>query len=158
VRALDYRTGKVIWNHELGDGESIAGILTTAGHLLFTADNSGNLLALDPATGNTLWHLNIGARLVASPMTYQLDGRQYLLMPVQDTLYAFALPEKAASSAKNPQLISFAGVLSAIWLHLKGNVNHAICRWNSNLGRSRRWRGFTNQDVCAYRRQSGTHG
>jgi alcohol dehydrogenase (cytochrome c) len=102
VRALDYRTGKVIWNHELGDGESIAGILTTAGHLLFTADNSGNLLALDPATGDTLWHLNVGGRLVASPMTYQLDGRQYLLMPVQDTLYAFALPEKAASSTKNP--------------------------------------------------------
>jgi acido-empty-quinoprotein group A len=94
IRALDYRTGKVTWNHELGDGESIAGILTTAGHLLFTADNSGNLLALDPATGKTLWHLNIGARLAASPMTYQLDGRQYLLMAVQDTLYAFALPEK----------------------------------------------------------------
>jgi acido-empty-quinoprotein group A len=99
VRALDYHTGRVIWNHELGDGESIAGILTTAGHLLFTADNSGNLLALDPVTGNTLWHLNIGAHLAASPMTYQLDGRQYVLMPVQDTLYAFALPEKAASTA-----------------------------------------------------------
>src|ERR1700747_3744772 len=51
LRALDYRTGKVVWNHELGHGSRIAGILTTAGHLLFTADNSGNLLALDPATG-----------------------------------------------------------------------------------------------------------
>jgi len=48
LRALDYRTGKVVWNHEIGNGESIAGILTTAGHLLFSADNSGNLLALDP--------------------------------------------------------------------------------------------------------------
>jgi alcohol dehydrogenase (cytochrome c) len=92
LRALDYRTGKVVWNHELGNGESISGILTTAGHLLFSADNSGNLLALDPATGKTLWHLNAGGKLDASPMTYQLDGRQYLLFAVQDILYAFALP------------------------------------------------------------------
>ncbi|MGC1367609.1 MAG: PQQ-binding-like beta-propeller repeat protein, partial [Candidatus Acidiferrum sp.] len=92
LRALDYRTGKVVWNHEIGDGESIAGILTTAGHLLFSADNSGNLLALDPSSGKTLWHLNIGGALDASPMTYLLDGRQYLLIPVQDVLYAFALP------------------------------------------------------------------
>jgi acido-empty-quinoprotein group A len=92
LRALDYRTGKVVWNHELGHGSTIAGILTTAGHLLFTADNSGNLLALDPATGKTLWHLNVGAQLVASPMTYQLDGRQYLIVPVQDNVYTFALP------------------------------------------------------------------
>jgi len=92
LRALDYRTGKVVWNHELGHGSTIAGILTTAGRLLFTADNSGNLLALDPATGKTLWHLNVGAQLIASPMTYQLDGRQYLIVPVQDNVYAFALP------------------------------------------------------------------
>ncbi|HVH71878.1 MAG TPA: acido-empty-quinoprotein group A [Candidatus Dormibacteraeota bacterium] len=95
LRALDYRTGKVVWNHELGNGETIAGILTTAGHLLFTADNSGNLLALDPVTGKTLWHLNVGGHLVASPMTYQLDDRQYLIVPIQDVLYAFALPGAA---------------------------------------------------------------
>src|SRR5256886_6716357 len=47
-----------------------------AGKLLFTADNSANLLALDPATGRTLWHVNIGGRVVASPMTYELAGRQ----------------------------------------------------------------------------------
>src|SRR5215468_10500021 len=93
LRALDYKTGKVVWNRELGDGESLQGVLTTGGHLLFTADNSGNLLALDPTSGKTLWHLNIGGKLVASPMTYQLDSRQYLLIPIQDALYAFALPE-----------------------------------------------------------------
>ena len=97
LRALDYRTGKVVWNHEIGSGESIAGILTTAGHLLFSADNSGNLLALDPATGKTLWHLNAGGRMVASPMTYKLDGRQYLIIALQDILYAFALPDNMAA-------------------------------------------------------------
>jgi acido-empty-quinoprotein group A len=98
LRALDYRTGKVSWNHELGDGESLAGILTTAGHLLFSADNSGNLLALDPTTGKTLWHLNAGGRMQASPMTYELDGRQYLIMAVQNILYAFALPASTSTN------------------------------------------------------------
>jgi alcohol dehydrogenase (cytochrome c) len=101
LRALDYKTGKVVWNHELGNGGTIAGILTTAGHLLFTADNSGNLLALDPATGKTLWHLNVGGDLMASPMTYQLDGRQYLIVPIQDNLYAFALPAHAATAPRS---------------------------------------------------------
>ena len=36
----------------------------------------------------------MGGPLLASPMTYQLDGRQYLMIPIYDTLYAFALPEK----------------------------------------------------------------
>ena len=102
LRALDYHTGKLVWNRELGDGEIIAGILTTAGHLLFTGDTSGNLLALNPATGETLWHLNMGGELLASPMTYQLDGRQYVILPVGSVLYAFALPENSAtSSARN---------------------------------------------------------
>jgi alcohol dehydrogenase (cytochrome c) len=99
IRALDYRTGKVVWNHETGEDESVSGILTTAGHLLFTADNSGNLLALDPASGKTLWHLNMGGGLAASPMTYQLDGRQYVIIPVLDVLYAFALPEHIVTGA-----------------------------------------------------------
>ena len=102
MRALDYKTGKVVWNHETGEGESIAGILTTAGHLLFSADNENNLLALDPLTGKTLWHVNIGGKLDASPMTYELDGRQYVLIPVQDVLYAFSLPENLTrNSATN---------------------------------------------------------
>ena len=82
------------WRHEIGDGESTAGILTTAGKLLFTADNSDNLLALDPATGKTLWHVYAGGRLVASPMTYELAGRQYLITPIQNVIFAWALPEK----------------------------------------------------------------
>ncbi len=95
IEGLDYQTGKIRWKHEIGDGESTAGILTTAGNLLFTADNEDNLLALDPATGKTLWHVSVGGRLVASPMTYELDGRQYLLTPVQNIVLAWALPEKA---------------------------------------------------------------
>ena len=52
---------------------------------------------LDPATGKTLWHLNMGGPLLASPMTYMLDGRQYLMIPIYDTLYAFVLPPKSGN-------------------------------------------------------------
>ncbi len=86
----------MVWNHETGEDENGAGILTTAGYLLFSADTSGNLLALDPGNGKTLWHLNAGGRVAASPMSYQLDGRQYVLFAVQDVLYAFALPERSS--------------------------------------------------------------
>ena len=60
LEAIDTRTGNVRWRHELGEGEDTAGILTTAGKVLFTADNSQNLIALDPGTGKTLWHVSVG--------------------------------------------------------------------------------------------------
>ena len=94
LEAIDYKTGKVAWKHKIGLGEGSAGILTTAGKLLFTADNTGNLLALDPATGNTLWHVGLGQRMSSAPSTYELDGKQYLLTPVGSTMYAWTLPEK----------------------------------------------------------------
>jgi len=92
LQAIDYQTGKMRWSHELGENEAIAGILTTAGDLLFTADTSDNLLALDPQTGKTLWHVNAGGRMVSSPMTYQIDGKQYLLTAVQDLMLVWTLP------------------------------------------------------------------
>lgn len=92
LRALDYKTGKLAWDHELGNGEDGAGILTTAGHLLFTADNSGNLLALDPATGKTLWHVYLGGGMGSSPETFELDGRQVLLVSARNLVFAFSLP------------------------------------------------------------------
>jgi len=92
LQAIDYQTGKIRWSHELGDGEDVAGILTTAGGLLFTADNSQNLLALDAATGKTLWHLNAGGGMDSSPMTYELGGKQYVLTAVQDSIYVWTLP------------------------------------------------------------------
>ncbi|MBV9767689.1 MAG: acido-empty-quinoprotein group A [Acidobacteriaceae bacterium] len=94
LEAIDYNTGKIRWQHEIGDGEGLAGMLTTAGKLLFTADNSSNLLALDPETGKTLWHVNLGARMAAAPTTYELDGRQYLLTPAGGMIFAWVVREK----------------------------------------------------------------
>jgi len=92
LQAIDYQTGKIRWSHELGESEDTAGILTTAGGLLFTADNYNNLLALDPLTGKTLWHVNAGGRLVSSPMTYEIDGKQYLLTAIQDLVMVWKIP------------------------------------------------------------------
>ncbi len=92
VRAIDYQTGGIRWTHPIGRGQGTTGILTTAGGVLFTGDTSNHLLALDAATGTTLWHTNVGSGSESSPMTYQLDGRQYVLYGVHDMMFAFALP------------------------------------------------------------------
>lgn len=93
LKAIDYQTGKIKWSRDASSGRGgFSGILTTAGHLLFTADQAGNLLALDPATGKTLWHMYPGGALGSAPMTYELDGRQYLVIPVDGVIFAFALP------------------------------------------------------------------
>ncbi len=96
LEAIDYKTGQIKWQHELGEGEGVAGILTTDGNLLFTGDNTDNLLALDPLTGKTLWHVPMNARMESSPLTYELDGRQYLLTLIGNSIYAWALPSPQA--------------------------------------------------------------
>ena len=92
LKALDYETGKTMWQRDLGNGHSFSGVLTTAGHLLFSADTSGNLFALDPADGNLLWHAYAGGNLNSSPMTYQVNGRQYIITAVDSVVYAWTLP------------------------------------------------------------------
>jgi alcohol dehydrogenase (cytochrome c) len=78
---------------------AISGILSTAGKLLFSGDPGGNLIAWDPATGRILWHFQLPAPISNGPMTYILNGRQYLVVGAGDTLYAFALISASLSSA-----------------------------------------------------------
>ena len=78
-----------------------AGVLTTDSGVTFTGDAPGNFLALETATGKTLWHAGSGAKIGSSPITYELDGRQYLLTSGGSVLFAFALPQ-AVMTAKHP--------------------------------------------------------
>ncbi len=98
VEALDALTGKIRWSHEFFKGGNSSGILSTAGKLLFSGDPFGNLIAFDPASGRILWHFHLSAAVTNGPMTFQLDGRQYLIVGAGDTLYAFTPPRSAAES------------------------------------------------------------
>ena len=91
LRALDYKTGQVRWSHDLHGGAGAAGVLTTAAGVTFTGDSANSALALRTSDGSTLWHSGIG-RVGNSPITYELDGRQYVLMGGGSALFAFALP------------------------------------------------------------------
>lgn len=86
--AIDYQTGQIKWR--LGYGNA-AGILTTAGRLLFTS-NSGYAVALDPATGKTLWKTDVGGPMTNAPITYEWAGRQYVIIGARNTLTGLALP------------------------------------------------------------------
>ncbi len=90
LRAIDYKTGKTVWRHEFPSGGT-AGLLTTAGHLLFAGDSSSHLIAFDPATGRILWHTDLPGSVANGPSTYLLDGKQYLLVGAGDSLAAFTL-------------------------------------------------------------------
>ncbi len=91
LRALDYKTGKVRWNHEWPSGSARSGILNTAGGVLFTGDPVSNLVAFNAATGAILWHAGLGNPVTNGPITYTLDGQQYVVAAAGDTLYGFVL-------------------------------------------------------------------
>lgn len=93
IDAIDYQTGKIRWTHELGPGRAGSGVLTTDSGLTFTGDAHGNFLALDSTDGKTLWHAGSGSQIASSPITYELDGRQYLLTSSGTVLFVWALPQ-----------------------------------------------------------------
>ena len=92
IKAIDYQTGKIRWSHDIGDGAP-AGVLTTDSRLTFTGDSMGNALALDSADGKTLWHAGTGGLITSSPITYELDHQQYVLISGGGMLFAWKLPE-----------------------------------------------------------------
>ncbi|MDX1562977.1 MAG: acido-empty-quinoprotein group A, partial [Gammaproteobacteria bacterium] len=78
LRAIDYRTGEIRWSRDLFGGAGGAGVLTTATGLTFTGDSVRNAIARRTSDGEALWHSAIG-RVNNSPISYELDGRQYVL-------------------------------------------------------------------------------
>ena len=91
LRALDPETGKVKWEWK-HPSPTWSGVLSTDGGLVFTGDAEGNFIALDAATGKALWHFQCGASVYSSPMTYAINGKQYVAVAAGTTLFAFGLP------------------------------------------------------------------
>jgi alcohol dehydrogenase (cytochrome c) len=93
LEAIDYQTGKIRWSHELGPNGSGAGVLTTDSGLTFSGDAQGNAMAFRTSDGKTLWHAGEGAGMQSSPISYELDGRQYVITGAGGVMFAWALPE-----------------------------------------------------------------
>jgi len=94
VRAIDLQTGKIAWKHEqTGPGAAWGGLLTTASGLLFFCNDNGAFSALDAKSGRPLWNFQMNARWHASPMTYFVNGRQYIAVAAGASVVAFAMTE-----------------------------------------------------------------
>ncbi len=89
LRAIDYKTGKIAWKRPMNIGAQ--NLMTTAGNLLFGSDGSGNFIAWDAKTGVPLWHSTLLSNPGNAPVTYMLDGRQYVLVAAGENFYAFSL-------------------------------------------------------------------
>jgi len=90
VRALNPLTGEKAWEYKMRD-VSDAGILTTAGDVLFSGNREGYFFALDARTGKELWKRYLGSQVAASPITYTVDGVQYVSIAAGHSLFTFAL-------------------------------------------------------------------
>jgi alcohol dehydrogenase (cytochrome c) len=91
--ALSVADGKTVWSYpQVGHGDSWGGTLTTAGGLVFFADDAESLEAVDATAGRPLWHFNTGQRMFASPMSYAVDGVQYVAISAGSDVISFALP------------------------------------------------------------------
>ena len=93
IKTLDPETGKTVWDFKLFQGSNNNGVMATAGGVLFTASREGNLIALDAVTGKFLWRYQTGGNMAASPMSFAVDGRQYIAVASGDSIYCFALPQ-----------------------------------------------------------------
>ena len=99
--AMDSRTNKIVWQKRKPGGQSY-GFVSTAGGLAFGGNIDGNLTAFDVNTGDELWKFQVGWGISAPPMTYMVDGVQYvavaaggnrggLTTPDGDAVWAFSL-------------------------------------------------------------------
>ena len=107
--AIDLNTGKRAWQVKT-DQPMIGGALATAGNLVFTGEGNGHFNAYNARTGKVLWSFTAGAGCNAPPVTYTLDGKQYIAVacggnyqlgyPLGAAVMVFSLPGGAPAAAK----------------------------------------------------------
>ena len=88
--AVDPKTGERKWRFDMTDVTD-SGILTTGSDLLFTGGREGYFQALDARNGTLLWKANLGGQIVNGPMSYEVDGKQYVAVIAGNMLSAWAL-------------------------------------------------------------------
>ncbi|HYP04675.1 MAG TPA: PQQ-dependent dehydrogenase, methanol/ethanol family [Bryobacteraceae bacterium] len=93
VRALDPATGKRVWEYKMTD-VSDSGLLTTASNLLFSGNREGHFFALDARDGKLLWTRYLGGQVTSSPITWSLDGKQYVSIASGHAVFTYSLPDE----------------------------------------------------------------
>ncbi|MEO8127897.1 MAG: PQQ-binding-like beta-propeller repeat protein, partial [Bryobacteraceae bacterium] len=93
LRAIDIRTGAAVWEiPQQGPQEAnYSGVLTTAGGLVFYGETGGGFAAVDARTGKTLWTFHGNQAWRGCPMTYMLNGRQYVAVASGSNILSFAI-------------------------------------------------------------------
>jgi alcohol dehydrogenase (cytochrome c) len=91
IRAYDPNTLDPAWEYRLGD-ITWGGVLATAGDVVFGGGKSGYFVALDATSGELLWRAAVGGQINSGPMSYAVDGRQYVTVAAGSALFAFRLP------------------------------------------------------------------
>jgi alcohol dehydrogenase (cytochrome c) len=92
VRALDPHTGERKWQFKMSE-PTYAGVLSTAGDVVFSGGSEGHFFALDARTGALLWSKQLGGQIMMSPMTYAVEGKQYVAVNAGNYLFVFGLRE-----------------------------------------------------------------
>lgn len=92
LRALDPDTGERVWEFRLKEMTE-SGVLTTATNVLFTGSREGHFFVLDARDGTVLWRKYLGGQVIASPMSYAVDGKQYIAVAAGHAMFAFALQD-----------------------------------------------------------------
>jgi len=93
LMAYDVESRQIAWRYpQVGGGWSSAGVMTTAGGIVFFGDEAQSFEAVDAATGVPLWHFQTGQGIHASPMSYEVNGKQYVAIASGTDLFSFALP------------------------------------------------------------------
>ncbi len=92
LKAFDPITGKEKWQFPYFVSPN-GGALSTAGGIVFAGDSDGNFIAFNAQTGKDLWHMQLGAAIYSTAVTYYLDGKQYVVIPAGSGLFAFAVSQ-----------------------------------------------------------------
>ena len=93
VRAISPQTAELVWEYPV-QARSTAGVLSTAGDVVFSGTIDGFFFALDALSGEELWHKNVGGHVHAGPMSYAVGGKQYVAIAAGNAIFSFALPER----------------------------------------------------------------
>ncbi|HKE23998.1 MAG TPA: PQQ-binding-like beta-propeller repeat protein [Bryobacteraceae bacterium] len=92
IRALDPKTGEKKWDFKMVNYTE-SGVLSTGGDLVFGGGMDGNFVALDARNGELLWHVYLGGPNASGPVSYAVNGKQYIVGTGEGTMYVFSLPD-----------------------------------------------------------------